>query len=73
MLRRLKYSIDEKSTYVAAVIDFDGPSGVVVVDGKWMSTGAETKKGMYLYISSSVIFMGGCPKVRFISKVPAKP
>ncbi|KAK4163028.1 hypothetical protein QBC43DRAFT_320415 [Cladorrhinum sp. PSN259] len=55
--------------HIAAVVDFDGPEGVVVVDKNFLVTGpSNATSGEHLYISTQVFILGNEPSVRFIHK-----
>ncbi len=44
---------------MAVVIDFDGPNGVIIVDGDWLTAGeGKTEHGKYLYITSNANVFG---------------
>ncbi|KAK0739022.1 hypothetical protein B0T21DRAFT_286006, partial [Apiosordaria backusii] len=56
--------------HIAAVVDFDGPNGMVAVDDLFLATGQEkTQQGKWLYITSNVFVMGEFPRVRWIHKI----
>ncbi|KAK4170600.1 hypothetical protein QBC36DRAFT_201080, partial [Triangularia setosa] len=55
--------------HIAAVVDFDGPDGMVAVDNLFLATAQEKiQGGEWLYITSSVFVMGERPSVRWIHK-----
>ncbi len=57
--------------FVAVVVNFDGPSGVIVVDNVWLVTGEDkTKHGKYLYITSNADVFGiEQPDVSYIRQI----
>ncbi|KAK4197242.1 hypothetical protein QBC40DRAFT_285899 [Triangularia verruculosa] len=59
----------EEHKHIAAVVDFDGPDGMVAVDDLFLATGQEkTQTGKWLYITPRVFVMGEFPCVRWIHK-----
>jgi hypothetical protein len=54
--------------FVAVVIDFDGPDGVIIVDEVWMTAGEDkTEGGKRLYLTSDArVFGDGEPHVYYI-------
>ncbi|KAK0747957.1 hypothetical protein B0T21DRAFT_355521 [Apiosordaria backusii] len=56
--------------HIAAVIDYDGPEGLLTINGDFVVTGSRKRKsGVYLYISEKVYVMGEFPRVRWVHKV----
>ncbi|KAK4184126.1 hypothetical protein QBC35DRAFT_392371 [Podospora australis] len=53
---------------VAAIVDFDGPDGIVTVDGNFVTGRSKIQSGKYLYITSKVFVMGEFPSVQWIYK-----
>ncbi len=68
---QLVIGTDERN-HVAVVINFDGPDGMVVVNGNWLSTGKhKSNPGRYLYFTTSAERVGEeQADVRFIRKLP---
>jgi hypothetical protein len=68
---KLKFRIDTDHNdpdFVAVVLNFDGPDGVLIVEGVWLKAG-EYKRGdgQYLYITSEAeVFGEQKPDVRYI-------
>ncbi|KAK4220441.1 hypothetical protein QBC38DRAFT_404891 [Podospora fimiseda] len=58
---------DDKN-FVAVIVDFDGPSGLIIIDGVWLQTGpGKTENGKYLYITSDAdVFGEDKPDVQYI-------
>ncbi len=51
---------DHEKDFIAVIVDFDGPEGVVVVDNVWLLPGEdEGVHGKRLYITSNAdVFLG---------------
>ena len=69
MRERLSYYINQDETnHIAIIVDFDGPDGIVIVDGlkDLIITGREDQSGVHLFIGKGWIFGEPKPDVRFI-------
>ncbi|KAK4658655.1 hypothetical protein QC762_0000800 [Podospora pseudocomata] len=61
---------DEAGPHVTAVVDYDGPNGLVTIDGEFVATGYQkSTSGMRLHLSEKVYTMGEFPRVRWIHKI----
>ncbi|KAK4654798.1 hypothetical protein QC762_0039720 [Podospora pseudocomata] len=70
-LGELRIDTNERDC-VAAIVDFDGPDGLVAVDGNFYVTGRrKTQSGKYLYVTCEVYVMGEFPSVRWIYSAKA--
>ncbi|KAK3371856.1 hypothetical protein B0T24DRAFT_339699 [Lasiosphaeria ovina] len=44
---------------IAVVVNFNGPDGIIIIDGVWLTTGEnKLEDGRYLYISSDTFIAG---------------
>ncbi len=72
---KIKLQMDANNQdFVAIIVDFDGAGGLVVVNGKWLTTGDEDDKtrrrGRHLYYSTSATVLGQeKPDMQFIHKI----
>ncbi|KAK4205197.1 hypothetical protein QBC40DRAFT_271247 [Triangularia verruculosa] len=61
---------NDESEHVGAVVDYNGPDGVVAIDGNFVVTGrSKSKSGVYLDICPKVYVMGEFSGVRWVRKV----
>lgn len=57
---QLKFRMDSSSRdSIAVVVNFNGPDGIIIIDGVWLTTGEnKLEDGRYLYISSDTFIAG---------------